>query len=103
MRPISRTALARDAAFHLGDGACKDLTLEWSRWEDIHADAATAAARDAALQQAVSVCERCAVTRGCADQAQLTAYTGIAAGQPYRNGRLDTHRGNRNTERASPA
>jgi hypothetical protein len=33
MRGISREVLARDAAWSLADGSCKDLTIEWGRWE----------------------------------------------------------------------
>ncbi|MBK9102963.1 MAG: hypothetical protein IPM90_16230 [Austwickia sp.] len=30
MRGISREVLARDAAWSLADGACKDLTAQWA-------------------------------------------------------------------------
>ena len=49
MRGISREVLARDAAWSLADGSCKDLTIAWGRWEDMYAAALTPAARLAAL------------------------------------------------------
>ena len=89
MRGISREVLARDAAWSLADGSCKDLTVEWARWEATYAAAVTAAARQAALVEPAALCAACPVATECADLAELSGYTGIAAGQGYRNGRLD--------------
>ena len=80
MRGVSREVLARDAAWSLADGSCKDLTIEWARWEATYVASATAAARQTALVEPAAE---------CADLAELSGYTGIAAGQGYRNGRLD--------------
>ena len=44
MRGISREVLARDAAWSLADGNCKDLTVEWAGWEATYAAAATTSA-----------------------------------------------------------
>ena len=52
MRGISRDVLARDAAWILADGACKDLTTQWTAWENTYAAAPTTAARAAALTDA---------------------------------------------------
>ena len=92
MRGFSREVLARDAAWSLADGACKDLTIEWSRWENTFAAALTQAARLAALAAPAAVCAGCLITDECADLAELSSYTGIAAGQGYRDGRPDLAR-----------
>lgn len=89
MRGISRDVLARAAAWSLADGACKDLTSEWARWEDTYAAALTRAARLAALAEPAAVCAGCPITAECADLAELSGYTGIASGQGYRNGLPD--------------
>ena len=62
--PISREVLARDAAWSLADGACKDLTIEWGRWENTYAAALTQAARLAALAEPAAVCWLFTVQRG---------------------------------------
>ena len=92
MRGISREVLARDAAWSLADGSCKDLTVEWARWEATYAASLTTAARQAALVGPAALCGACPIAKECADLAELSGYTGIAAGQGYRNGRLDLAR-----------
>ena len=89
MRGICREVLARDAAWSLADGSCKDLTIQWAGWEDTYAASLTAAARQTALTEPATVCAACPIATECADLAELSGYTGIAAGQGYRNGRLD--------------
>jgi len=89
MRGVSREVLARDAAWSLADGACKDLTIEWARWESTYAAALTHSARLTALAEPAAACSACPITVECADLAELSGYTGIAAGEGYRNGRLD--------------
>ncbi len=89
MRGVSREVLARDAAWSLGDGSCKDLTVEWARWEATYAAAVTSSTRHAALVGPAAVCAGCPIAVECADLAELSGYTGIAAGHGYRNGRLD--------------
>ena len=102
MRGISRQVLARDAAWSLGDGNCKDLTVEWSRWEATYAASPTAAARQAALVEPAALCAACPIATECADLAELSGYTGIAAGRGYRNGRLD-HARRRQPRQRRPA
>ncbi|GAA4395047.1 hypothetical protein GCM10023153_16740 [Ornithinibacter aureus] len=99
IRGISREVLARDAAWSLADGACKDLTLEWAQWEDRYAAALTRAARLATLAEPAAVCSDCPITAECADLAGLSGYTGIAAGEGYRNGRPDHSRARAPRER----
>lgn len=89
MRGISREVLARDAAWSLADGSCKDLTVEWARWEATYTASLTDAARQAALTEPAAVCIACPIATECADLAELSGYTGIAAGQGYRNGHPD--------------
>jgi len=89
VRGISREALARDAAWSLADGNCKDLTIEWARWETTYAASLATAARQAALTEPAAVCAACPIANECADLAELSGYTGIAAGHGYRNGHLD--------------
>lgn len=85
MRDISREVLARDAAWDLADGDCKDLTTSWSAWENAYATSRSPD-RDLLLANAALVCRACPITRGCADLAELSEYTGIAAGSWYRDG-----------------
>ena len=99
MRGISREVLARDAAWSLADGACKDLTIEWGQWENTYAAALTRAARLAALAESAAVCSACPIAAECADLAGLSGYTGIAGGEGYRNGRPDHSRARRPRER----
>jgi len=102
VRGVSREVLARDAAWSLADGSCKDLTVEWSRWEATHAASLTAAARQAALVEPAALCAACPIASACADLAELSGYTGIAAGRGYRNGRLD-HARQRHPRQRRPA
>ena len=99
MRGISREVLARNAVRSLADGACKDLTIEWARWEATYAASPTAAARQAALMESAAVCAACPIATECADLAELSGYTGIAAGEGYRNGRPDHARARAPRER----
>ena len=92
VRGISREVLARDAAWSLADGSCKELTTAWAVWESRYAAAATAQSRLAALAEPTAVCASCPITAECADLAELSCYTGIAAAQGYRNGRPDQAR-----------
>jgi len=92
VRGISREVLARDAAWTLADGACRDLTTTWSTWERRYAAAITTAARVATLAEPAAMCGRCPISAECADLAQLSGYTGIAGGRAFRNGRPDTFR-----------
>ena len=89
MRGISREVLARDAAWTLGDGDCKDLTVQWSTWEHTYATAVTTAARAEALAAPAAICTGCPITTKCADLARLSEYTGIAGGVALRNGAID--------------
>ncbi|HOF64461.1 MAG TPA: hypothetical protein PLX68_12805 [Dermatophilaceae bacterium] len=99
MRGISREVLARDAAWSLADGNCKDLTVEWAGWEATYAAAATTSARLAALEKPTAVCAACPIAVECADLAVLSSYTGVAAGKGYRNGHLDHARHRRPKQR----
>lgn len=92
MRGISREVLARDAAWTLADGVCKNLTTTWSTWEQRYAAAITTTARAAALAEPAAVCDGCPISAECADLARLSGYTGIAGGRAFRNGRPDTFR-----------
>lgn len=89
MRGISREVLARDAAWTLADGSCKELTARWTAWEQAYAAAVTTTARLTVLAEPKTVCAGCPISAECADLAELSGYTGIAAGTGYRNGRPD--------------
>jgi len=97
VRGISREVLARDAAWTLADGACKDLT-SWSTWEQRYAAAITTTARAKTLAEPRGVCDGCPISSECADLAQLSGYTGIAGGRAFRNGRPDTLRASRTSD-----
>ena len=92
MRGISREVLARDAAWTLDDGNCKDLTHRWAAWENAYLAAQAITDRARQLLEPAAVCALCPITTECADLAQLSWYTGIAAGIGYRNGAPDTYR-----------
>lgn len=92
MRGISREVLARDAAWTLADGSCKEFTPAWAHWEQAYAAAVTPVARVTPLAEPAAVCAGCPITAECADLAELSGYTGIAAGRGYRNGRPDLGR-----------
>lgn len=92
MRGISREVLARDAAWDLADGNCKDLTARWAAWEKAYIAAEPIDERARALIAPAEVCTGCPIVIECGDLAELTLYTGIAGGRGYRNGHLDTYR-----------
>lgn len=64
----------------------------WAQWEATYAATLSRAARLAALADSAAVCAGCPITAECADLAALSGYTGIAAGQGYRDGRPDLAR-----------
>lgn len=92
MRGISREVLARDAAWSLADGNCKDMAARWGRWERNYLEAEAVNDRARALLAPAEVCAGCPILAECADLAELSGYTGIAGGRAYRNGREDTYR-----------
>jgi len=92
VRGISREALARDAAWTLADGNCKGMAARWGAWERTYLAADAVDDRARALLAPGQVCCLCPIVAECADLAQLSGYTGIAAGIGYRNGRPDTYR-----------
>ncbi|MEI2825774.1 MAG: hypothetical protein V9F04_04780 [Dermatophilaceae bacterium] len=92
MRGISRDVLARDIAWKLGEGNCKELTQRWAAWETAYLTAQTVADRARILIGPAAVCDDCPVALECRDLAALSLYTGIAGGRAYRNGRPDTYR-----------
>ena len=99
MRGASREALARDTAWTLADGHCKDLTQRWNHWENAYLAAEAVDQRARLLIAPAEVCAGCPITVECADLAELSGYTGIAAGQGYRNGRPDHSRARAPRER----
>lgn len=92
MRGISREVLARDAAWNLADGNCKDLTARWAAWEKAYIAAEAIDERARTLIAPAEVCAGCPIVIECGDLAQLTLYTGIAGGRGYRNGHPDAYR-----------
>lgn len=94
-RDLSRNVLARDLAATITDAACAGAAAQWSAWEDAYERASNPAQRADALREPVSMCHDCPAREACADLAELTRYTGIAAGSAYRNGHRLDHRGRR--------
>lgn len=92
MRGISRDVLARDAAWNLADGNCKNLTERWAAWENAYLAAQSVADRARILIDPAAVCDDCPIAVECRDLAELSGYTGIAGGRGYRNGQVDTYR-----------
>ena len=92
MRGVSREVLARDAAWSLADGSCKELTDRWAAWEVAYLAAQAVADRARILIDPAAVCDGCPIAVECRDLAELSLYTGIAGGRGYRNGHPDTYR-----------
>jgi len=86
MRGISRTVLAQDLAATITDGNCKGHSSDWTSWETAYAAAVTPEQRRAVAAPALRFCATCPVVNECAQLAELTAYTGLAANTAYRNG-----------------
>jgi len=86
VRGISRTVLAQDLAATITDGNCKGHGSDWTSWETAYAAAVTAGQRRAVAAPALRFCATCQVVNECAELADLTAYTGLAANTAYRNG-----------------
>jgi hypothetical protein len=86
MKPTSRTALARQIAADIVDGACKDKGRWWSEQEAAHAAAKTPAEASEAAAEAMELCASCTETERCAILAELDRYTGLAAGAAYAGG-----------------
>lgn len=86
MRGISRRVLAQDLAATISLAACKDLGRWWSDCEAEFEAASDRDSRFAAAEPAVSLCASCTVQVDCASLAELTGYSGLAAGTAFRNG-----------------
>lgn len=87
MRFDERLALTHEAIYVVADGACKELTTRWTQWEVAYTATQSHAGRSAALVEPLRVCSDCPVVGECAEIAELTRYTGLAAGGPYTDGR----------------
>ncbi len=87
---LIREALASNSALELPVGSCKDLTAQWAAWEMVYLVANEDARREA-LQTASAVCSVCPILDACREHAAVSRYTGLAAGNPYREG-LVVHR-----------
>lgn len=83
----TREALASNSALELPLAACKELTQQWTAWERLYS-VQTRPVREAALADARQVCDTCVVLDGCRDLAEVSRYTGLAAGNPYRYGQV---------------
>lgn len=82
---LAREVLASNSALELPDGSCKELTEQWAAWERLYR-VETYDARRAALEAASAVCAGCPVMDACRELAEVSRYTGLAAGEPYRHG-----------------
>lgn len=86
-RTINTVVLARNAAAGLRRAACKD---QGSLWNEVEADvegASTRAAEHRAAEPAFRVCDDCPMIAACERWAGMDRYTGVAAGQVWRNGK----------------
>lgn len=84
--------IARYLANNTADTACHRLGDWWAMQESNHRAARNPTAAVAAAEPALRLCTRCPLQAACADWATTFAYTGLAAGAAYRNGRRsDTH------------
>ena len=91
IRGISREVLARDAAWSLANGACKDLTARWAAWEQAYLSAEALHDRAIALVAPAEICSTGPITAECADQAQRSTYTAIACAPNSRNSPPDNY------------
>ncbi len=93
VRPMSRETLARDAASRLAvsgmpDGACAGQGRTWSSLEREHRRARTEVATRAVLEEVRrDFCGNCPALLACGQWAQVQAYTGLAAGTAYEEGK----------------
>lgn len=87
MTARSNIHLARQAAAEIHDAECKYLGVWWSEQEAAHSSAPSPRAAAAAAKPALGLCGLCTQTNLCAVRAELDAYTGLAAGTVYVNGR----------------
>lgn len=86
MKKTTREALARGLAARMTAVSCAELMTQWTQWERDYKRARQGQRIHPSLWRALDVCATCALTASCAELAHLTRYTGIAAGQIYRNG-----------------
>lgn len=87
MRGISRQILARDAAAQLKQAACRGSAALWTRHERAHEQAQTRDEADQVALGALVLCDACPVVSLCQEWASIEAYTGLAAGAAWLNGR----------------
>lgn len=88
MRPLSRAARGQAYAQQLEQGHCGTDPQGWRELERSYDRARTKVAREAVLRQVnESFCSGCPAFEGCAEQANVTGYTGLAAGAAYVDGR----------------
>ena len=86
MRGVDQRVLAQGKSFALVAAACKELRALWDQHEQAHATAATHEEARRSAAPLLKVCAACPVTVACREWARIDGYTGIAAGQAWRNG-----------------
>lgn len=88
IRNISAVVLARNATANLRRAACKDQKMLWN---DVEAAVEAATSQDEKEQAAAparELCLSCPVLEACEEWARIDKYTGVAAGQVWRNGKV---------------
>jgi hypothetical protein len=106
MRAASREARGQDYAQRLQAGRCHLDPKAWSELEARYErNKRTRASREAILDEAVErFCGGCPAYIGCAEQANVTGYSGLAAGAEYADGQrrhVASSDGSRKSRRAS--
>lgn len=92
MRPVSRAVLAREAAArnaaaNMPDAACLGRADRWNELEaQYRRTPRSDGVRKVLEQTRREFCHACPALQGCAEWAQIEAYTGLAAGTAYLNG-----------------
>ncbi len=82
-----REVLARQAAARLYAAACREEGELWNTQEQLHEQATTADAAQAAAAPLVQLCGGCPIVAECQAWAVIDEYTGIAAGSAWVNGK----------------
>lgn len=87
-RTVSSIVLARSAAAGLRRAACKGQAELWNEVEGAVEQAGSRVAEHEAASPARRVClMQCPMVEACEQWARIDRYTGVAAGQVFRNGK----------------
>lgn len=94
-RSTSSAVLARDLRGRITNPVCAKPAAGWPQLEADYASSPSERDRADVLQRAWAICCTCAHVEPCALLAVVDQYTGLSAGDAYRNGHQLDERGRR--------